>query len=145
MEDDSYVKNRRAQLKKFFENRTLPVKEKSYLSQLIGGTGSFGAKAARRLEKTYGMGEYFLERQDDVGAPPSLAVAPESLEVQAARLLAEMPDYLADAWFSRVKGHADTLRAEKRAAQEAGRPQGDDRRENISPHDQASERRRTSN
>lgn len=53
---------RRARLKQWFANRTLPEKEKSYLSQLIGGKTSFGEKAARRLEKDYGMPDGHLDR-----------------------------------------------------------------------------------
>lgn len=58
---DAVANNRREQLRLWFENRTLPEKEKSYISQLIGGKASFGEKAARRLEKTYGMGDKYLE------------------------------------------------------------------------------------
>ena len=54
-----------ARLKAFFANKTLPEKEKSYLSQLMHGAASFGEKAARRLEGTYGMGDGYLDRQID--------------------------------------------------------------------------------
>jgi transcriptional regulator with XRE-family HTH domain len=53
--------NRRARLKEWFSDKTLPKKEKSYLSQLIGGKASFGEKAARRLENTYGMPDGHLD------------------------------------------------------------------------------------
>ncbi len=46
---------RRKRLKEWFANKTLPEKEKSYLSQLINGKASFGERAARRLERDYGM------------------------------------------------------------------------------------------
>ncbi|AKP34689.1 LexA family protein [Yersinia aleksiciae] len=47
---------RRLRLKEWFADKSLPEKEKSYLSQLITGKStSFGEKAARRLESTYGM------------------------------------------------------------------------------------------
>ena len=52
---------RRARLKEWFSSRSIPSKEKSYLSQLMGGTGSFGERAARRLEKTYGMDNGYLD------------------------------------------------------------------------------------
>lgn len=52
---------RRQKLREWFANKTLPEKEKSYLSQLIGGKASFGEKAARRLEKDYGMPELYLD------------------------------------------------------------------------------------
>jgi len=56
---------RRVRLKEWFANRTLPEKEKSYLSQLLGGKASFGEKAARRLEKDYGMLDGHLDRPFD--------------------------------------------------------------------------------
>lgn len=52
---------RRARLREWFATRSLPEKEKSYISQLMGGKASFGEKAARRLERDYGMGEGFLD------------------------------------------------------------------------------------
>lgn len=49
-------------LRTWFEGKTLPPEEKSYLSQLMSGRAmSFGAKAARRLEKTYSMPPGFLD------------------------------------------------------------------------------------
>ncbi|WP_252979663.1 S24 family peptidase [Burkholderia glumae] len=53
--------NRRARLRLWFENRTIPPKEKSYLSQLLGGSAPFGERAARRLEADYGMGAGYLD------------------------------------------------------------------------------------
>ena len=55
------TETRRAQLRKWFENRSIPSKEKSYLSQLMSGKASFGEKAARRLEQAYGMDEFYLD------------------------------------------------------------------------------------
>lgn len=60
---------RRARLERWFSDKTLPEREKSYLSQLIGGKASFGEKAARRLERDYGMGDGYLDRPlEDVPA-----------------------------------------------------------------------------
>lgn len=64
---------RRERLRQWFENRTLPPEEKSYLSQLMKGKAPFGEKAARRLEKELGMGELYLDRpsseeQEDINA-----------------------------------------------------------------------------
>ncbi|MEC3764993.1 hypothetical protein [Cupriavidus sp. SS-3] len=53
--------NRRRQLRLWLQGRTAPAKEKSYFSQLLNGA-SFGERAARRLERDYGMGEGFLDR-----------------------------------------------------------------------------------
>ncbi|ENA9695591.1 hypothetical protein ABG299_001082 [Salmonella enterica subsp. enterica] len=53
---------RQRRLKDWFESRTVPQKESSYISQLIGGRASFGEKAARRLEGTYEMPELYLDQ-----------------------------------------------------------------------------------
>lgn len=63
------VEIRRARLKAWFKDRTLPEGEKSYLSQLINGRASFGEKAARRLEKTYKMPDRYLDTALDVELP----------------------------------------------------------------------------
>ncbi|MDJ7441966.1 hypothetical protein [Salmonella enterica] len=52
---------RRNRLKDWFTERTLPAREKSYLSQLITGRASFGERAARRLESEYGMPDNYLD------------------------------------------------------------------------------------
>lgn len=52
---------RRARLREWFTNRSIPPGEKSYLSQLMGGKASFGERAARRLERDYGMEVGFLD------------------------------------------------------------------------------------
>lgn len=51
---------RRERPRQWLANRTLPEKEKSYLSQLTSGKASFGERAARRLERDYGMGNGYL-------------------------------------------------------------------------------------
>lgn len=55
------AKIRAANLKRWAEINGVPAKEKSYFSQLISGTASFGEKAARRLEDKYKMGDGYLE------------------------------------------------------------------------------------
>lgn len=55
------VEIRRARLRQWFERRSLPEKEKSYLSQLMTGKASFGERAARRLEADYAMGDGYLD------------------------------------------------------------------------------------
>jgi phage repressor protein C with HTH and peptisase S24 domain len=54
---------RRENLKAWFADKTLPEKEKSYLSQLINGSASFGEKAARRLEHDYNIPEDWLDTE----------------------------------------------------------------------------------
>lgn len=60
------IKNvRRRNLEKWFSNKPRPEKEKSFISQLINNVeSSFGEKAARRLEKTYGMPDKYLDTED---------------------------------------------------------------------------------
>ncbi|MEY0017262.1 hypothetical protein AB7W42_20555 [Providencia rettgeri] len=52
---------RQKRLKEWFLDKTLPEKEKSYLSQLINGKASFGERAARRLERDYNMPTGYLD------------------------------------------------------------------------------------
>ncbi|QIU87855.1 hypothetical protein [Yokenella regensburgei] len=52
---------RRQRLAEWFSDKTLPEKEKSYLSQLINGKSSFGERAARRIERDYSMPTGFLD------------------------------------------------------------------------------------
>lgn len=98
------VEIRRARLKEWFTDRTLPPKEKSYLSQLMTGKASFGEKSARRLERDYGMPEKYLDqpfagltteyigpdrRKFDTNVsriPPGLRPVPVISEIQAGRL-----------------------------------------------------------
>lgn len=80
---------RRARLRQWFMDRPVPEKEKSYLSQLMGGKASFGERAARRLEGTYGMGTRFLDIPLSEAAPESVALPKgyirfELIDVQAA-------------------------------------------------------------
>lgn len=74
---------RRARLRLWFSERCIPEKEKSYLSQLMGGKASFGERAARRLEHDYGMGDKYLD------TPIGGQDAPTSTEVN----LLNNPDY----------------------------------------------------
>lgn len=54
--------NRRARLREWLKDRTAPAKEKSFFSQLVSGTASFGERAARRIERDYGMDEGYLDK-----------------------------------------------------------------------------------
>ncbi|MFZ4218189.1 hypothetical protein ACEV6Q_10050 [Enterobacter ludwigii] len=60
---------RRKRLAGWFSNRTLPDKEKSYLSQLINGKAPFGERAARRIERDYGMQEGYLDTPEEERPP----------------------------------------------------------------------------
>lgn len=64
---------RRLRLKEWFSSRSIPEREKSYLSQLMGGKTSFGERAARRLEGDYGMAPGYLDTPPDDEPTPSQA------------------------------------------------------------------------
>lgn len=54
---------RRDNLKKWFSDKVVPEKDRSYVSQLISGkTPSFGEKAARRLEIENNMPAFYLDK-----------------------------------------------------------------------------------
>lgn len=56
------VERRRNNLRIWLKTNPVPLKEKSYFSQLTTGIASFGEKAARRLERDYKMGEGYLDQ-----------------------------------------------------------------------------------
>lgn len=68
---------RRQNLKTWFTSRSIPPAEKSYISQLMSGTASFGEKAARRLEDTYGMGLGYLDKPPEENARFTVSPATE--------------------------------------------------------------------
>lgn len=75
--------NRRDRLKAWFSSRSIPEREKSYISQLINGKASFGEKAARRLERDYGMPELYLDSQEKLAINQVRAeYVQESVKVQ---------------------------------------------------------------
>ncbi|MEL5468218.1 S24 family peptidase [Serratia nevei] len=80
--------NRRERLKAWFSEKTIPAKEKSYLSQLMTGKASFGEKAARRLEQSYGMPSGFLDSTGTINEQLVTQESPnfkiEVLDVQAS-------------------------------------------------------------
>lgn len=74
---------RRQRLKEWFSDRSIPEREKSYLSQLMGGKTSFGERAARRLESDYGMSPGYLDTPKDGEPTP----AQQPLTEQQRRLI----------------------------------------------------------
>ena len=52
---------RRENLAEWYKDKPLPVNEKSYISQIITGKSGLGEKAARRLERDYGMPHGYLD------------------------------------------------------------------------------------
>ncbi|WP_186239474.1 hypothetical protein [Burkholderia gladioli] len=67
---------RRDNLRRWTQENGVPAKEKSFFSQLLGGA-SFGERAARRLESTYGMGAGYLD-SDPNGSMVPVAPSPSS-------------------------------------------------------------------
>lgn len=55
---------RREKLRAWFADRSVPEREKSYISQLMTGKCSFGEKAARRLESDLGMPDLYLDSRE---------------------------------------------------------------------------------
>lgn len=65
MNKDALKEIRARNLRQWFSGKTVPQKEKSYISQLMNGKASFGEKSARRLEQDYGMPLYYLDTESN--------------------------------------------------------------------------------
>lgn len=65
MNKDALKEIRARNLRQWFSGKTVPQKEKSYISQLMNGKASFGEKSARRLEQDYGMPFYYLDTESN--------------------------------------------------------------------------------
>lgn len=89
---------RRANLAKWLDTHSVPQKEKSLFSQLKG-TGSFGERVARRLERQYAMGDGFLDRA--VSAEPPIRGQKHPLSSEAKKLVQ---------WVERIDGLGDPAR-----------------------------------
>lgn len=108
---------RREKLKLWFSKKRLPSSEKSYLSQLINGKAAFGEKAARRIEKDYGMEEKYLDRNEDLLSSDSQNYVVFSLyDIQASagpgRTIREYPQVLRqvsvlESWARQALGNCD--------------------------------------
>lgn len=88
---------RRRKLRTWLQNRTAPTKEKSYFSQLLAGTSPFGERAARRIEREYGMGAGYLDLPaSDVSsekpAEAQTSLATEELGPHIAEIVAALKD-----------------------------------------------------
>lgn len=85
---------RRQRLKEWFDGKTLPKNEKSFISQLITGTASFGERAARRIEKDYGMPDLYLDSEVPLKpVEPIETNAPEGSKIAVYDDLSELdPD-----------------------------------------------------
>ncbi|MCK3667558.1 hypothetical protein [Photorhabdus noenieputensis] len=108
------MKNIRQQrLRDWFSDKTLPEKEKSYLSQLMNGKASFGEKAARRLEQDYRMPDGYLDADTNphqLGSPLQVTLTPKQKVL--LDLFDELPDSDADDLIKNLedkKRHYDNL------------------------------------
>lgn len=61
MNNVDLIELRRENLKQWFETRTMPTKDKSFISQIINGKATIGERAARRLEQENGMKMNYLD------------------------------------------------------------------------------------
>lgn len=105
------IEIRRENLREWFANRSLPEKDKSYISQVLNGRTTFGERAARRLERDYGMGENYLDTVHS-GLPLAQTEQDEEhghrldyLDVRAAAGLveysnADYPEIIQSIWLS---------------------------------------------
>lgn len=78
--DTPIVKTRRRKLKIWFSDKAIPEKEKSYISQLINASASFGEKAARRLEETYKIPPGYLDDEND--EQPIKLITQDDLDIE---------------------------------------------------------------
>lgn len=85
---------RRERLRAWFAEKSIPEREKSYISQLMTGKASFGEKAARRLESDYGMPILYLDQL----SKPSAAQLIANYEVNAKTVLTKEESSLLSAY-----------------------------------------------
>lgn len=83
---------RRKQLKAWFADKSLPEKEKSYLSQLINGKSSFGERAARRIEADYGMPTGYLDLEGDKLEVANHGIVLTAEELELVKYFRGFPD-----------------------------------------------------
>lgn len=95
--NNAITENRRRRLREWFAGKTLPPSEKSYLSQLMTGRSSFGERAARRIERDYGMPQGYLDNGVNVvTTDPGDYSGSKKLSAQQQEFLSildELPSY----------------------------------------------------
>ncbi|HHQ6553257.1 TPA: hypothetical protein ACSTJZ_003151 [Serratia fonticola] len=102
---------RRKRLADWFSDRTLPLKDKSYISQLITGqSSSFGERAARRLERDYGMGDGYLDNPpEDPDATDTKTVALDEREKLLLQLFDRLPESEKTQFIALLKDKVETF------------------------------------
>ncbi|WP_237929949.1 hypothetical protein [Buttiauxella sp. S19-1] len=84
---------RQQRLREWFSDKTIPREESSYISQLMSGRTTFGAKAARRLEGTYGMPVGYLDKPYPSEEPEHAATKNfDFRQLKLVELAKELPD-----------------------------------------------------
>ena len=96
--DDKEIRRRR--LKEWFADGKYPEKDSSYISQVINGK-SIGEKAARRLERDYGMPEKFLDKP--YGDSVTSSVQLTSKQQRVLDLLDALPDDEVDEFIAKLE------------------------------------------
>ncbi|HAT7488652.1 TPA: hypothetical protein QCH64_002745 [Enterobacter asburiae] len=91
---------RRRRLKEWFADGKYPDKDASYISQVINGK-SIGEKAARRLERDYGMPDKFLDKPFDV--PEVSSVELTARQQRVIDLLDALPDEEVDDFITKLQ------------------------------------------
>lgn len=109
---------RRENLRKWLSTRTAPQKEKSYFSQLLSGTASFGERSARRIEKDYDLGYGYLDSDDPLNAPRPSSKNPGGMSDDALKLIfaIELLDTRGAPGQKMIKSFLDTIEAFEAAA-----------------------------
>lgn len=79
---------RRERLRQALQGRHIKPEDQSYISQLLGGTASFGEKAARRLERDYLLPVMSLDEPFE--RPVADRVTKEALIARLSSRLADM-------------------------------------------------------
>ncbi|WP_213322371.1 hypothetical protein [Klebsiella aerogenes] len=91
---------RRRRLKDWFADGKYPEKDSSYISQVINGK-SMGEKAARRIEREYGMPDLFLDKPYD--APEKASVELTTRQQRVIDLLDALPDDEVDEFINKLQ------------------------------------------
>ncbi|MBZ7262463.1 hypothetical protein FMK81_13200 [Klebsiella oxytoca] len=98
------VKVRQQRLKEWFAEMKLPPKDASFISQVIGGK-TIGERAARRLEREYGMPEFFLDTPPDqpISAEPAATPGTSVKYARVIEILESLPDDEVDEFLKKLE------------------------------------------
>lgn len=83
---------RQQRLREWFSDRPIPREESSYISQLMTGRTTFGPRAARRLEKDYGMPAGHLDEPYPEEPKPGFSRDFDFRQLKLLELADKLPD-----------------------------------------------------